>query len=264
MSGFRVIAHRGASAQAPENTPAAFARAAALGVTEVETDVRKTADGQLVLWHDGRLRPKVDRPGRAEDYPLAELESLSLVPWFEGPGVAGLHLSGAGWTRVEAPYLDATTLLGLDAYLARFGSAFLHHIELKGDDEDLPGLALAAVRARGLRERVVLTSFHFAHLTRARRLDPTIPLGYLCGRPGDAPEVVQAHLRACVEAGLQQLCLHARLCAREVADAAHAAGLELRAWGVETRADMRCVLDSGADGMTINWPDALLAELAQR
>jgi glycerophosphoryl diester phosphodiesterase len=261
MSPFRVIAHRGASAQAPENTLAAFARAEALGVTEVETDVRKTSDGRLVLWHDNQLRPKVDRPGRAEDHALADLETLSLAPWFEGPGAAGLHPPGAGWTRVEVPSPDATTLLSLDAYLARFGPTFIHHVELKGDDPDLPDLTLAALRA--LRDRTVLTSFHFAHLTRARRLNPEIPLGYLCGRPDDAPETLRALLRDCLDANLQQICLHAHVCTQEIADAAHAAGLELRAWGIATRADMQGVLKAGADGMTINWPDALLAERAR-
>lgn len=259
MSPFRIIAHRGASAQAPENTAAAFARAAALGATEVETDVRRTSDGRLVLWHDRQLRPKVDLEGRAEDHSLEALEALSLAPWFERTGRDGLHPAGAGWRRVETPYPDATTVLGLEDYLRRFGETFVHHVELKGDEEDLADLTLAALSAHGVRGRTILTSFHFPHLERARLLDPTIPLGYLCGRPGDDLGTMEAHLRRCVEAGFRQVCPHARTCSRALTEAAHAAGLELRAWGVETRADADHVAASGADGATINWPDALLS-----
>jgi glycerophosphoryl diester phosphodiesterase len=243
---------------------AAFARAAALGVTEVETDVRKTADGRLVLWHDGRLRPKVDLDGRAEDWPLGTLESLSLAPWFEHTGAISLHPPGAGWTPVVAPCPEPANILGLDRYLLRFGQVFLHHIELKGEDADLPEMTLHALRSRSLRDRAVLTSFHFPHLESARALDAAIPLGFLCGRPGDDSAAVTATLDRCAGAGLQQICLHAALCTKAISGAAHSAGLELRAWGVSTRAEMLRVLEADADGMTINWPDELMAEFERR
>ena len=71
---FRIIAHRGASGYAPENTMAAFERAVAMGATEVETDVAFTRDGKLLLFHDFTLERTTNGKGLPEDYTLAELK----------------------------------------------------------------------------------------------------------------------------------------------------------------------------------------------
>lgn len=72
-SPFHVIAHRGASGYAPENTMASFRRAVEMGATEVETDVAFTKDGELVLFHDETLERTTNGAGLPEDYTLAEL-----------------------------------------------------------------------------------------------------------------------------------------------------------------------------------------------
>jgi len=73
---FRIIAHRGASGYAPENTMAAFERAVAMGATEVETDVAFTKDGRLLLFHDDTLERTTNGAGLPEDFTLAELLEL--------------------------------------------------------------------------------------------------------------------------------------------------------------------------------------------
>lgn len=84
----RVVAHRGASAEAPENTLAAFRAAWALGVEAVELDVRLSRDGAVVVIHDATTArvAGVDRPVAAQT--LAELRALDVGAW-HGPAFAG-------------------------------------------------------------------------------------------------------------------------------------------------------------------------------
>jgi glycerophosphoryl diester phosphodiesterase len=84
-----VVAHRGASAVAPENTPAAFRMALALGADVLETDVRATRDGELVLLHDATLERIAGRPERVEALTWDELREIPVA-------VNGLGTTGAG------------------------------------------------------------------------------------------------------------------------------------------------------------------------
>ncbi|MDZ7371315.1 MAG: glycerophosphodiester phosphodiesterase family protein [candidate division KSB1 bacterium] len=79
---FLVLAHRGASREAPENTLAAFRRAFALGVDGIELDVQLTADGELIVIHDDTVNRTTNGRGRVERKTLAELQALDAGKWF--------------------------------------------------------------------------------------------------------------------------------------------------------------------------------------
>jgi len=83
-----VIAHRGASAVAPENTLAAIRRAGELGASWVEVDVRRAASGELVLMHDATLDRTTNGRGNVAETPYKTLAGLDAGIWF-GPGFAG-------------------------------------------------------------------------------------------------------------------------------------------------------------------------------
>ncbi|MEW6753516.1 MAG: glycerophosphodiester phosphodiesterase family protein [Candidatus Latescibacterota bacterium] len=85
---FQVCAHRGASGSHPENTVAAFARARELGVERVEFDVRRTADGALVIMHDPTVDRTTDGSGPVWGLPLAAIEALDAGA-HKGPQFAG-------------------------------------------------------------------------------------------------------------------------------------------------------------------------------
>ncbi|BFO20579.1 hypothetical protein SHKM778_69670 [Streptomyces sp. KM77-8] len=86
-----MIAHRGASAYAPENTLAAVDKAAALGVDWVENDVQRTRDGELVVLHDDSLQRTTDveevfpdrAPWKVSDFTAAEIARLDAGSWFD-------------------------------------------------------------------------------------------------------------------------------------------------------------------------------------
>src|SRR6266566_7688803 len=82
QSGLRIGGHRGDPASAPENTFASFEAAAAAGVDFIETDIQRTADGALVLFHDDTLDRTTNGSGRVADVTAAELFALDAGSWF--------------------------------------------------------------------------------------------------------------------------------------------------------------------------------------
>jgi glycerophosphoryl diester phosphodiesterase len=77
-----LVAHRGASAHAPENTLAAFRKAIEVGADAIELDVRLSSDGEVVVIHDSRLERTTNGRGRVAGRTLGELKELSAGAWF--------------------------------------------------------------------------------------------------------------------------------------------------------------------------------------
>lgn len=141
--------HRGANAVAPENTYAGFRFALAAGVDYVETDVRRAADGTLVLFHDDRLERTTDGRGRVEARDPAELAGLDAGAWF-APRFAGERI----------PTLD-----GFLAWLEQTGSVGAI-LEAKGAGTGGP-LAVR-LRASPAAARLAICGFSPVELRAAR------------------------------------------------------------------------------------------------
>lgn len=226
------IAHRGASGYAPENTRAAFDRAIAMRADWIETDLQMTTDGEVVLFHDAFVDRTSDGHGPVVDHSLAELRGFDLGAWF-GPSFAGQRV------------LTAREMI--DEYLARIPIVF----EIKDPRATRPLIAL--LTERGAIDRTHVTSFHWYPLLEARGLHPTVPLGYLTQRCDT--DLLDRLARR----GINQLCLHiGQLTARRVKEA-HDRGLAVRAWGIDARWQIDRLIESGADGATVNWPDWITA-----
>jgi glycerophosphoryl diester phosphodiesterase len=240
-SRFRIIAHRGASAYAPENTRAAFDLAARMGVAEVELDTQLTADGEIALCHDATLARYGHGDRMVESMSWAELAGLDMGSWF-------------------SPFLfRGERMLTLDQLFAAYGDRFTYHVEIKGKVPALPAAVHGAIARHGLVDHVVVTSFRYDSLIALRELDATLRLGWLT-QAIDADALEKAR-----SARLYQLCPAAARVTAEQVVAARAVVAEVRAWGVQGEkvptqgadviALIRRVLDAGCDGMTINWPD---------
>lgn len=162
-----VVAHRGASGSAPENTLAAFRRAAELGAAWIELDTRLAGDGTLVVMHDARVERTTDGRGRVRDLDPWRLNTLDAGSWrgaaFRGEPVPTLHAA-----------LDLAATLGLGV-----------NVEIKADDEHdaVEGAAAVAdlVRTGSSRPRVLVSSFSQPALAALRRTDATIAIGLLIG-----------------------------------------------------------------------------------
>ena len=253
VAGFRLIAHRGASAAAPENTRAAFRLAALHGAHEIETDTRYTRDGRVVLFHDRTLRTKLGRSGAAEDLTLAELQALDIGAWFDRTGAAALNDPAAGWDDDPPDPSSPEYLLGFDDYLDEFGERFHHNIEIKGESPDLPRAVFASIDAAGIRSRCTFISFHLAQLERLRALAPDITAGWLFARAGDPCPSPETVVHECRQLRLQQCNPRLSALTEQLVWAAHDAGLEVRTFGIRTPEDLRRAVSLGADGATVDW-----------
>ena len=228
-----VIAHRGASGTCPENTLAAFRRAAAMGAHMIELDVQLTADRAVVVMHDWTLERTTDGRGAVGDHRLAELERLDAGRWF-----------GAAFRGERVPTLaDVLQAVAIPV-----------NVELKprGDDE-LEACALAVVEAANAVGRVVFSSFAPDALVRVRTRSADAALAVLW----EDPDTTQGlHLAERVHARA----LHLRKDAVTLAavDAARARGLAVRAWTVNERADFDRVRRAGVDGVFTDYPERFL------
>lgn len=236
---FRVIAHRGASGYAPENTMAAFQRAVEMGATEVETDVHFTADGHLVLLHDHRVDRTSNGTGLPGDYRLEELKALDAGAWLDA-AFAGERL------------------LTLDELLAAFGDALTYHVELKDRAAGIGVATAARILHFGLARRCFVTGFECSDELLGAR-DAAVGVRS-CALIPSRDDPLQA-VAATAQAGHDAVSLAASAVTAEHVELGHSLGLEVRCYGIGTRDDVRRALEAGADGTTINWPDWLLPGL---
>lgn len=229
-----VIAHRGASSYAPENTLAAFDLAIGMGVSHLELDVHLTRDGHVVVIHDDRVDRTSDGRGPVAEHTLAELRALDAGSWF-GPAFAG--------ERIPT----------LDEVLERYRDGVHLHTEIKGHEPGLARHTAELIRRHGAGHAVTITSFQKPRLEEMLAEAPELPRGWLVSEVTDA---IVAEARAL---GLSQLCPRATIVTPELVRRLHVEDLVVRAWGVSTEELMREVVQAGADGMTVNFPDKLLA-----
>ena len=241
---FRIIAHRGASGYAPENTMAAFRRAVEMGATEVETDVAFTRDGHLLLFHDETLDRTTNGSGLPEQFTLAELLQLDAGSWRD-PKLS--------WDR------DYTgeKLITLGDLLDAFGASLTYHLELKKPMPGLPEAVVAELRSRGLERKAFVFSIDDElGLKRAKSLEPSLRIAW-------APEDLlrtnpREAVRRCAENGFSMITLNATNQSRDIIALAHSLGLEARSSGIANREAMIAAAELGCNGMTINWPDWLI------
>ncbi len=256
---FHVIAHRGASAYAPENTLPAFRRALELGAFEVELDVQLSRDSVLVLFHDADLAPKTDRSGRVRDHALAELREVEIGAWFDRE-----H------PEVETRFAG-TRLIALGDLFDGFGRRLYYHTEIKGPEPEIPELLVQEIARRDLADRATVTSFRFDQLERVRRAGWRGPVCWLLPKRADVPEptpeqfadMQRGWIDRAVVAGFTQVGVRASDLSPGLVRTAHASGLEIRAFGIKSDDDMERAVAAGANGMTTNWPDRLIARMVE-
>ncbi|GGK02165.1 hydrolase [Streptomyces camponoticapitis] len=248
-----VIAHRGASAYAPENTLAAVDKAEELGIDWVENDVQRTKDGQLVVLHDTDLKRTTDAeqvfpdraPWNVKDFTAAEIARLDAGSWF-----------GAEWAGARVPTLKGY----LDAVEDNRQKLLL---EIKAP-ELYPGIEkdiLRVLRAEGwldrahVRNKLVIQSFGADSVKAVHEQRPDVTTGFL-----GAPAV--ADLPSYAKFTDQINPTHSTLTAEYVAavhrlKGAHGKRLQVSTWTVNDAAGALRVAGFGVDGIITNNPDVV-------
>ncbi len=220
---FKVIAHRGASAHAPGNTSAAFRLAIDAHAPLIETDVRRTADGVLILEHD-------------ED-------------------VGGLLVAEATLAELRAVN---PLMLTVAAALKSFGQECAFCWEVKAPDT-APALVnlVRDLVPESLWAQTEFTSFIWKNTRVLRQLAPEAVIGWLTTNWNE-PSIQRV-----ANARLNQICPPAAsvLADPNLVNTAHRAGLLVRVWQVYEVAVVPALAAVGVDGGTVNFPAEALAAL---
>lgn len=163
-----VVAHRGASRQAPENTMEAFRLGVDAGADAIELDVHLTKDGKLAVIHDETLERTTDRTGRVADLTMEQIREADAGATFSRPDDSGHPFAERG---LRVPALPEVLDWLPD------GVGIVIEIKARAAADAL----VAAVRGHAARDdgRLAVISFDEATIERVRELDPEIKTGYL-------------------------------------------------------------------------------------
>lgn len=228
-----VIAHRGFSAEAPENTVAALRAGIEAGADAVEFDLHTAGDGIPVLLHDEKLRRTTDGRGKVTDHTADELGGLDAGSWF------GAAFAGEPVPTFEAA-LDAVAPAGVRIYA-----------EIKGvrSRDDLDGVA-AVVADAGLVSSTVFISMDWEALDRIRAAVPEALVGFIV----DKRRRAEAALRRARGDGRALLDFDARILLREPswAELALVDSVPLATWTVDSVDDAASLVDMGVPRITTN------------
>lgn len=228
-----IIAHRGFSAEAPENTVAALRAGIDAGADAVEFDLHTAGDGIPVLLHDDKLRRTTDGRGKVTDHSAEELGALDAGSWF------GAAFAGEPVPTLEAA-LDAVAPSGVRIYA-----------EIKGvrSRDDLDGVA-AVVADAGLAESTVFISMDWKALDRIRAALPEALVGFIV----DKRRRAEPALRRARGDGRALLDFDARILLRDPswAKLARADGVPLATWTVDSVDDAATLVDMGVPRITTN------------
>jgi glycerophosphoryl diester phosphodiesterase len=236
-----VIAHRGASAVAPENTMAAFRRAVELGADCVEADMHLSRDGKIVVLHDATLARTTNGEGLVKNFTLPELREFEAGSWF-------------------SPEFKGERIPALEELLDFAGQADLSlYLEIKGGTgSGIERAVIGALRGRKEAQGTVVLSFDPAVIGRIRQLDRLLMTGLLFEADPDLM-VLEA-----IRVGARQIaprgdCVSAELCAE-----AHRRGLKVVTWTINEPEQVCPLAAAGVDGMISDYPDRVIAALDAR
>ncbi|WP_162785322.1 glycerophosphodiester phosphodiesterase family protein [Bacillus sp. P14.5] len=161
-----IVAHRGASALAPENTLSAFDAAVSLGADYIEVDIQMTKDGKLVAMHDVTVDRTTNGTGRVKNFTYTEIASLDAGSWF-GPWFKGQRV----------PSLDAI----LDRYSGRTGILIeLKHPSIYPDmEEELAKTLFSRISSSEPPPNIIVQSFDKQSIQEFHQLLPAVPTGLI-------------------------------------------------------------------------------------
>ena len=247
-----IIAHRGASALAPENTLAAFRKAVEDGAEGIEFDVRLSKDGTVVVFHDADLKRIAGRDEKVIDLSFEELQKIDTGTWFNRV-----------FPRLENERFSNETIPTLQDVLDLLKDfRGLIYIELKCREREVEPLAEAvcrAISASHLLPNIIVKSFRLQAIPEIRRLCPGITTAALF-----APKIMtmlrkEKHLlKIAQEFRADQISLHYTLISRKFMKNAERKNLPVTVWTVDNPRFVRRAIDLGITAVITNNPAILL------
>ncbi|QDU55600.1 glycerophosphodiester phosphodiesterase [Aeoliella mucimassa] len=233
----KIMAHRGASVSAPENTMAAFRQAIEDGADFIELDVQETADGEVVVVHDSDFMKLAGNRLKIWDANLADLESIDIGSWYD-----------AKFNAERVPTLGEVLDLCKDR---------IHvNIELKyyGHDQQLEERVAELVEARGMTDQVMAMSLKRDKVEKMKSIRPEWKVGLLMSVSAGSMSKMKADF----------LAVNARFANRRLIRSAHQNDKEVYVWTVNDAVSMSTMISRGADGLLTDNPALARSVLEQR
>ena len=231
----KILAHRGASYTAPENTIPAFELAMEHGADGVELDVHLSKDGELVVIHDERVDRTTNGTGFVKDFTLKELKAMDASYGKEG-------FAGAVIPTLDEVYS-----------LFRYTSHIIN-VEIKTDIMDYPGICeklLALEDEMQMNGRIVYSSFNHYTIKELLTLRPNAKTGLLYLSIIDSPWDYAKRLGAA--------CLHPHFITLsktpQMAKSCALRGIETNVWTVHDPSWMKTLVELGVTSLITNRPD---------
>jgi len=238
---FLVIAHRGDSTQAPENTLPAFQKAIDAGADMVEFDVQLTSDGVPVIFHDATLDKHSNGFGLLSDFPIEKVRSLDAGMWFSKE-----------FAGEKIPLLSEVLELAKGRILL--------NIEIKPEsvtentETGIEHRVCEQVHLLGIQEQVLISSFDYRVLKRVKNINPAIKTGLLYNRKksgGSSPvELVQSYGAFSFHCSRWQIRKKWIMECRNI-------GVPIYVYTVNGKRSMRSMIKKGADGIFSDKPERL-------
>ena len=236
-----VIAHRGASAAAPENTIAAFERALTDGADAIQLDVHLSRDDHPVVIHDPTLERTTNGSGPVRGHTMRELKRLDAGAW-RGAAFAGQRLQT------------------LQEVLERFRGRTKFWIELKGGPDLYPDVEeriVGLLEVYDVIDEALVQTFDPAALARLRAFSRELSLGAVLAR---GPLDVERDVPPAASA----VCPSAEILGAPEREAIRRSGRQCNVWTVNEPALMDRLVDWSVDGIITDRPDLLRARLQAR
>lgn len=237
VESVKVTAHRGSSARAPENTLSAVREAITDGADFAEIDVQTTADGELVVLHDGDLMRMAGDSRRLRDLTLSQAKELDVGKRFK-----------AEFVGERIPTL--AEVIGLSRGRIQL------NIELKYNwpDPTLAGRVVELLRREAFLTNCIITSLDSAALAEVQRLAPELKVG----------QIVTASVGNVTRLPGQILSMNQHAATRRFIRQARTAGKEVHVWTLNEPSDMLLMIERGAQNLITDHPDVVVRLLRQR
>lgn len=230
-----IIAHRGFSSIAPENTLIAFKAAIDQGANSIEFDVQITADSVPVVFHDKTLNRITSHPGTIREKTIDELKQLDAGAWL------GERYSGETIPTLQETLAALKSIAGF-LYFDIKPHAIWSDLEIKN--------LLDIIHKHDISDRSILTSFDEDLLSQCRQLDPQIKLGYFVLNSHDLSKQIAKAKTAenAILSSQYQVILEQPSIIKEI----YSKGIDLVVWTVDDPQDFQQLLDLGVQRIITN------------
>ncbi len=233
----KVIAHRGASGYAPENTMAAFNRALEMNVHGIELDVQMSRDNEIVVIHDYKVDRTTNGVGKVRQHTLEELKGLDSGTWFDTA-------------------FAQEKIVTLEEVFQEIPSDMLINVEIKNQSKVKDNIAEKLVELIDKYDRhktVIISSFDHTVLKNVSELQSGIRLGVL---------LYASLVEPWRYINRMEMDIHSIHCALEYTDESfikesQKRGFKVFVYTVNDRVDAEYLKNSGVDGIITNYPDII-------